>query len=97
MRLRGNANNANCSARYLNANNSAANANVNNGGSAQRRASKKRCRTKIKTGESPRSGEAENIKDKGCERSTMTVRDAADVTERHPDGQTVPSNLLARH
>nr|DAL38003.1 MAG TPA_asm: hypothetical protein [Caudoviricetes sp.] len=39
MRFRGNANNANCSPRYLNANNSAANTNVNNGGSAQRRAS----------------------------------------------------------
>ena len=40
-----------------------------------------------------RSGEAENIKDKGCERSAMVVRDAADVTERHPDGQTFPSTL----
>nr|DAI39123.1 MAG TPA: hypothetical protein [Caudoviricetes sp.] len=39
MRLRGNANNANCSRRYLNANNSAANTNLNNGGSALRRAS----------------------------------------------------------
>ena len=33
-----------------------------------------------------RSGEAENIKDKGCEHSTMAVRDAADATERHTDG-----------
>ena len=39
VRLRGSAGDAKCSARYLNANNSAANTNVNNGGSAQRRAS----------------------------------------------------------
>ena len=34
-RFRGNANNANCSRRYMNANNSASNANRNNAGSAQ--------------------------------------------------------------
>ena len=90
--MRGNANNAKCSARYLNANNSASNTNVNNGGSAQRRASKKDAELITREHHS-RSGEAENIKDKGCERSTMAVRDAADVTERHSDGQTIPSTF----
>ena len=33
-----------------------------------------------------RSGEAENIKDKRCECSTMAVRDAADMTQRHLGG-----------
>nr|DAN86339.1 MAG TPA: hypothetical protein [Bacteriophage sp.] len=40
MRFRGNANNSYCAPRYLNANNAVSNANVNNGGSAQRRASR---------------------------------------------------------
>ena len=34
-RFRGNANNSNCSARYLNANNAVSNANRNNAGSAK--------------------------------------------------------------
>ena len=34
-RFRGNSNNSNCSPRYLNANNSVANTNMNNGGSDQ--------------------------------------------------------------
>ena len=92
MRFRGNANNGNCAPRYLNANNAVSNTNVNNGGSAQRRASKNDAELITREHHS-RSGEAENIKDKGCERSAMAVRDATNVTERHPDGQTVPSTF----
>lgn len=90
--MRGNANNAKCSARYLNANNSAANTNVNNGGSAPTSGIIYDAELRTREHHS-RSGEAENIKDKGCERSTMAVRDAADATERHSDGQTVPSTF----
>nr|DAI39124.1 MAG TPA: hypothetical protein [Caudoviricetes sp.] len=43
-----------------------------------------------------RSGEAEYIKDRECERSTMVARGATNVTQRHSGGQKTPPTL-ARH
>lgn len=64
LRFRGNAHNSNCSQRYLNANNSASNANVNNAGSAQNWAleNKNKYRTLLRIGEFPCSGEAKHYK-----------------------------------